>query len=55
MPRRERQSLILFATEAIIFDEERQVHDGRNRLFALYEFVLGGGDLPVVEVFWNKA
>jgi hypothetical protein len=45
----------MFATRAIVFAARLQIHDGRHRLFALYEFVLGGGQLPHVEVFWNKA
>jgi hypothetical protein len=45
----------MFATRAIVFDARLQIHDGRHRLFALYEFVLGGGQPPHVEVFWNKA
>jgi hypothetical protein len=45
----------MFATRAIVFDAAKQIHDGRHRLFALYEFVLGGCQLPHVEVFWNKA
>jgi hypothetical protein len=43
-----------FATRAIIFDDAKQIHDGRHRLFALYEFALGGGELPLVEAFWNR-
>jgi len=45
----------VFATRAIIFDDAKQMHDGRHRMFALYEFVRGDNPLPAVDVFWNRA
>ena len=44
----------VFPTRAIILGPAMQLHDGRHRMFALYEHLRGGAPMPQVEVFWNR-
>lgn len=44
-----------FRTRPILFDDNRQINDGKHRLFAVYEFAIQEGVLPKTEVFWSRA
>jgi hypothetical protein len=44
----------VFAVRPIILGETMQIHDGRHRLFAGFQYLSEQGDSRRVEVFWDR-